>query len=1514
MPWDDGSATATDEAPPANYFNLPDLPGLNDLAPSGGVPDAPASKYSPEVERMRPWAQSQSSSDADAETWLQGAQNELDQQQQQKARIADMTTSQGELDAQGPTHGSVTSPTGPDAANQARIASNAQADAEAAAEAGRHSNNPLSAAENASRIPKITDYIEQKVRPAAASAIDTGLNAAAAVAPALQSIPVIGPASLAARTAGQGGRQAAANVVASQIPATGLDIGLTAAPALGEAAGALREGVAGSETAQRVIGALGDETGSLRLPGGNSLPDAAWTSADGTVNQYPVADHMVQVDDRGGGILHVSTERTGAAVSAQGDPLGLDAFTQRSPGGSVGSLRQVGDFLDNLATSNPDKRILVDPTDARRSAAYQRFGFKPATGTTNGMLELDPEALRSVLRPGVPEPGTIDSAQRQLSWLKDNAKETDLSPEAKKLVGVLDPQTAALSMAKDPNFVAGDANAVKGWLENEAQRLKATPGEYGAPPPSHLVRDEHAPQVDTQTGEHILYHGTAGPLQGDQLQPDTFLTPHKETAQTIANLQSRLTGQDPNVVEVRSHPDATRPMDEAQSFAASQGARQVSDPNRVRVVNPEAPTPIRPDMEAPAAPAGPPRFTDNVLQQVQQQGGHSDADMAIVKDLGNDPIKAMQFSLENPAEAKRLVPILSDAVEAQRQSDNGLASGFMRDTAVVRNRASELSSRMEAGNGNSGISGSDTGAAGNPNDTKALPGNAAGENGPGGRAPLGEEPNGQSPAPASGVDPAALAEWARLSGQKPDALARFRRLNPGDATAATSTMEPQGLQGFEAQRNAVGSERGVPPGNVPPVAPPTPAGEPQPEGWRGAVAGVPSSLKNNILALNDLGRATATYGHVVFGRQGIFYAVSHPTIFGEAIKNFVSVVRNPEAADEIQAAINDAAQSAPGWKSSFIKSGDAPPDSFIRSLSAKLGITGNRVQQANYLYLDTLRKVGYAHTAQAMDAIGITDPLAYADEWKAMNTATGHGLAAGSVSGQANPFFSMSALVSRFKTFTDPFVLRGGILQPGARNDAIRNLLGLGAIVAGQKAIVTAAGGKLDWDVNTPLGKTELGLSRLDPTGGASSVVRLALHTGLDIYNNSGGGTAAPNLDQMRKDLTQTVGSFLRGQLGPTSDVAVSTLTGQDWQGKPYSIGQQAMSGALVKNFAPIAVQSIMDNVQANGPIGALYGLPSVAAVSVNPISASQNLQKAAADAGVPNWSGLLPVEQAAAVKAHPELQQAYDQYQQQRTSPTAVIEQAKYDKLAALAPLAASTNPQDRVQYRQKAGDAVSEAAIAYQQGVKDGSIKPFAGSQSPQQKALDGYYNAIAPARTATGVDYNKQDQLSADYLATLPSDVRGKVIDQLAYSPDPQYKQLLDARQNLKDYWNVPDQAFAQWKQQVASNAAPGSLASQASNYSNYSDFAAFIKQKAIAGAQAAEKAGQIPAGRADYEGTKAADKWLADNKLSGSGGIVDFMKAKAIYNDPSLMDDLREWYPDSVSKYLLDAEQQGKAKQN
>jgi hypothetical protein len=129
-----------------------------------------------------------------------------------------------------------------------------------------------------------------------------------------------------------------------------------------------------------------------------------------------------------------------------------------------------------------------------------------------------------------------------------------------------------------------------------------------------------------------------------------------------------------------------------------------------------------------------------------------------------------------------------------------------------------------------------------------------------------------------------------------------------------------------------------------------------------------------------------------------------------------------------------------------------------------------------------------------------------------------------------------------------------------------------------------------------------------------------------------------------------------------------------------------------------------------------------------------------------------------------------------------------KLNGLSAAAPLL-KTEPQ---QYREAVANVTERARIRYEQAKKDGKIPEY---DDPKgiRKAYDGFFEAIAPASKDGTVDYDKQEALAVDYLGTLDNGTRERILKELTFSPDNEYRGLLEARQQLKPYFEIRDQVW-------------------------------------------------------------------------------------------------------------------------
>lgn len=455
------------------------------------------------------------------------------------------------------------------------------------------------------------------------------------------------------------------------------------------------------------------------------------------------------------------------------------------------------------------------------------------------------------------------------------------------------------------------------------------------------------------------------------------------------------------------------------------------------------------------------------------------------------------------------------------------------------------------------------------------------------------------------------AKAARGGGRyTPEESARLTELRQGGPAA--DRMRQQSLQqalesmqgkDFGATGEAVQGE--VPKGTVQQTALP---GIETPPGTKldsqGGIQPVNSKLPPHEYALKAVGEVLSSpfrfllYGHEPILKQGKFFALTNRSEAWQALKDMATIAKNPEARKEIQARLNNLPFNRWAIDQGLSKEYQKPLQTVVNDVIDHILGMVNSSESAQG-YLESLRKLGFESQAQR-DVL--LHPGRSADEtvkaltdiWNTVGDATGHGVRGGSPGG-FNPFFSRQAFAGRLRFFSDPFTQSGSAnpLSSGARAIAIREWLSMASLTGTVYGLSAATGNDLNWDLmKTPLGKVQLGESTIDPTGGIQSIVR------------AGMGISNAILSGKPEQASSVVTQYLRGQLGPPTETALTLLTGQDWSGR-----QPKLTEVAARLFTPIALRAIMDAVKGNGPIGALIAAPSLGAMDVqtNTLQAARN-------------------------------------------------------------------------------------------------------------------------------------------------------------------------------------------------------------------------------------------------------------------------------------------------------------------
>lgn len=664
------------------------------------------------------------------------------------------------------------------------------------------------------------------------------------------------------------------------------------------------------------------------------------------------------------------------------------------------------------------------------------------------------------------------------------------------------------------------------------------------------------------------------------------------------------------------------------------------------------------------------------------------------------------------------------------------------------------------------------------------------------------------------------------------------------------------------------------------------------------VAGAPRS----ILASSDL---SASFRQLMVGGPG------HPKEWGKAMKAQVEALTSEESARAIDDAIRaspmfDTGQSAGLYIAPIDTAVLSAREESIFSRAFSNAPVIRQTQRAYVTALNKFRQEVFDTYTTKWAAEGRLTPARAKSLATYINATTGRGNLGkfeALAPDLAIPFFSPRFLVSR------PQIL-AQLFTPGTDN-AVRMLIArdLASFMATGSTVLglaTLVGAEVELDPrSTDFGKMKVGNTRIDPWAGYQQLVRYTAQMASGERKLDGGGFQ----DQ---DSLNTFLRFFRSKASPAAGTAFNALSGESMIGEDFwdSLGKTPTDreSFFWQNFMPLFIQDVRDGLAEEGVRGGLLGSLSFFGLSANSYDTPAGKMRGAfKELTGRNYDDLLEHERRPIIENDQTLSKLMQQSEAGRRGAGAEITQKKYEGLASISGLAET----DPAAYRAAAGDIVSAAAIARQQAIADGAIEEVRGGQSSAWKAVDGYWNAISLARdpTTRQTDYDQQDRLAAQYLNTLPPVQRQRVINEISYSKDPTYREYIGARSRLEPMFEAEDQAFAQFQKQVAGRAQAGSIESRAAEFETYDQFADFVYGEALAAAQAAAQQGIIPRETVAYEARGKAAKWMRDHKMDEAR---QYYRAKVIFENPALMDDLRKWYPEQVAAYLLEAESKGRQK--
>lgn len=423
-----------------------------------------------------------------------------------------------------------------------------------------------------------------------------------------------------------------------------------------------------------------------------------------------------------------------------------------------------------------------------------------------------------------------------------------------------------------------------------------------------------------------------------------------------------------------------------------------------------------------------------------------------------------------------------------------------------------------------------------------------------------------------------------------------------------------------------------------------------------------------------------------------------------------------------------------------------------------------------------------------------------------LNMATGRASSLTAKQGLVNMdrlMFAPQLWVSRGELLTGKTWLHGTVdplVRTQARADVARffgagmtalTLVKLTGELAGEKATV-----ELD-PRSSDFGKVRVGDTRMDPWGGFQPIARYLAQLVTGEMKTSTG-----NIRQ--KSRGETVGGFVRSKLAPVPSWLVDAFTGTNFIGQEVDVTQGGqLSRSMAERAIPLFIQDMQQALSQGGLGAGLMTLPAALGVGVQTYKSTSSVRESGAQEMFSKpWAQLNGEQQAQVEDAHAE--DLAKQAPPAAGSLGDFIDSEKQNLHAF---------EQDANKWRQQGGDART-----FTENMLDRNqtrIDRINGRMSAEQRStggadlLDRYFALREDATGPAGVvDYEKLDQLQANFLQELTPADRLIVEKRRSFEHAPEVQWWVDARKKITDsgYWKTQGTAVDK-SQALISAIAPG-----------------------------------------------------------------------------------------------------------
>ncbi len=468
-------------------------------------------------------------------------------------------------------------------------------------------------------------------------------------------------------------------------------------------------------------------------------------------------------------------------------------------------------------------------------------------------------------------------------------------------------------------------------------------------------------------------------------------------------------------------------------------------------------------------------------------------------------------------------------------------------------------------------------------------------------------------------------------------------------------------------------------------------------------------------------------------------------------------------------------------------------------------------------YKDTATTARTAKALERLDQLG---------EWT--NVTTGRGNLPKFLQKHAETL-NVVMYASRLMAARVGYVPKGivfSIKNPVIRKEFARELAGLTTFTLGTLYTCKALGAKVEMDPrSTDFGKIRVGDTRIDLMGGFQPYIRYTAQIMTGERKSASGRIYEASRGE-------TFARFLRSKEAPMVGLIHDMWSGETFIGEDADLSSETLARTAYSKFTPLFIQDVIDAVKQEGPTGAALAVPAffgAGATSYGPESYStKELRNSVSQKAYGmDWETLGKTRgvlyQKQLEESDPALKKVVEEEQRKKLQ-EAGIPKTDWDRwFTSQNTIKTTTTKQLKdadsllragqitpKEFRLRVDEIQSNARFAYDQMDIDpqyASVRGIINSPSPGAALTDQAYSEYlarvydSTLTDASGkFDYAKAEQRKQEIKAKYGAGAYQYIQQRLTMNRDDTLSMtaLRKARETLRPYWQIEDQAWAAYPQ--------------------------------------------------------------------------------------------------------------------